>query len=50
VVDDGVGGADPEGGGLTGLRRRVDALDGRFTLSSPEGDGTSLAVELPCGS
>jgi signal transduction histidine kinase len=48
VRDDGVGGADPNGGtGLRGLRDRVDALDGRFAVQSPPGGGTTLTVELP---
>jgi signal transduction histidine kinase len=48
VSDDGVGGADPEvGGGLRGLHDRVDALDGRFEIVSPPGEGTTLRVELP---
>jgi signal transduction histidine kinase len=48
VGDDGVGGADPAGGsGLVGLRYRVEALDGRLTLHSPRGGGTTLFVELP---
>jgi signal transduction histidine kinase len=48
VSDDGVGGADPEvGGGLRGLHDRVDALDGRFEIVSPRGEGTTLRVELP---
>ena len=50
VADDGVGGADPGGNGLTGLRRRVEAHDGRLTLDSPGGGGTTLTAELPCGS
>jgi signal transduction histidine kinase len=48
VRDDGVGGADPaRGTGLTGLRDRVEALGGRLALTSPPGEGTLLAVELP---
>jgi signal transduction histidine kinase len=48
VSDDGVGGADPSAGsGLRGLRDRVDALDGRFEVVSPPGEGTTLRVELP---
>jgi signal transduction histidine kinase len=48
VGDDGVGGADPAGGsGLVGLRDRVEALDGRLTLHSPRGGGTTVRVELP---
>ena len=44
------GGADPDGGGLTGLRHRVEALDGRLTVTSPTGGGTVVRAELPCGS
>ncbi|WP_433518626.1 sensor histidine kinase [Nonomuraea sp. CA-143628] len=53
VSDDGRGGADPAGGGLSGLARRVMALDGRFEVDSPPGGGTriraSLPKEAPCG-
>ena len=50
VLDDGVGGADLGlGTGLTGLRDRVAAVDGRLALSSPAGGPTELTVELPCG-
>ncbi|GAA5189598.1 sensor histidine kinase [Rugosimonospora acidiphila] len=49
VSDDGVGGADPAGGGLTGLARRVAALDGRLRVDSPAGGPTSVIAELPCG-
>jgi PAS domain S-box-containing protein len=48
VSDDGVGGADPtEGSGLRGLVDRVEALDGRLTVESPETGGTCVRVELP---
>ena len=47
VVDDGDGGADPGGTGLTGLGDRVDALDGTLDLVSPPGVGTTLRVALP---
>ncbi|WP_433127748.1 sensor domain-containing protein [Micromonospora sp. CA-240977] len=51
VSDDGVGGAQTATGtGLTGIRRRVAALDGRVELSSPVGGPTVLRVELPCAS
>jgi signal transduction histidine kinase len=50
VADTGAGGADPEGGGLTGLRHRVEALDGRLEVTSPPGGGTIVRAELPCGS
>ncbi|CAL9520161.1 sensor domain-containing protein [Streptomyces sp. enrichment culture] len=51
VEDDGRGGADEDGGsGLTGIRRRVAALDGTLRLTSPPGGPTTLDVDLPCGS
>ncbi|MFF5229644.1 sensor histidine kinase [Dactylosporangium sp. NPDC000521] len=50
VTDDGRGGADPDGTGIDGLRRRVEALDGTLTLSSPPGGPTVLHAELPCAS
>ncbi|HEY1854898.1 MAG TPA: sensor domain-containing protein, partial [Solirubrobacterales bacterium] len=50
VADDGPGGADPAGGGLSGLRARVAALDGELTVGSPQSAGTTIEVELPCGS
>jgi signal transduction histidine kinase len=48
VKDDGVGGADPNGSGLVGLRRRVEALDGRLQITSPPGGPTTVYAELPC--
>ncbi|WP_051177721.1 sensor histidine kinase [Nocardia concava] len=51
ISDDGIGGArEIDGGGLAGIRRRAEALDGQMTLSSPAGGPTILRVELPCGS
>ena len=50
VRDDGAGGADPSGAGLTGLRRRVEALDGRLMVDSPDGGPTVIRAELPCPS
>ncbi|MEK8104747.1 ATP-binding protein [Micromonospora sp. M12] len=47
LTDDGQGGADPAGSGLDGLRRRVEALDGRLTITSPPGGPTVLSAELP---
>jgi signal transduction histidine kinase len=49
VRDDGKGGADPDGSGLRGLRRRVEALDGRLSVTSPRGGPTTIRAELPCG-
>jgi signal transduction histidine kinase len=49
VSDDGIGGATTTGGsGLRGLADRVEALGGRFTVSSPPGRGTTLRAEIPC--
>jgi signal transduction histidine kinase len=48
ITDDGAGGADPAGSGLTGLARRVAALDGRFEVHSPAGGPTTVKAELPC--
>jgi signal transduction histidine kinase len=49
ISDDGVGGADPTGHGLRGLRDRVQALGGSFELASPSQRGTRIAVSLPVG-
>jgi signal transduction histidine kinase len=50
VTDDGRGGADERNGsGLGGIRRRVEAFDGTFALTSPPGGPTALTVSLPCG-
>jgi signal transduction histidine kinase len=48
VRDDGCGGADPAGHGLSGLRRRVEALDGRLSVNSPPDGPTVIEAELPC--
>jgi signal transduction histidine kinase len=49
IVDDGVGGADTEGGtGLRGLADRVEALDGRLRVWTPVGSGTRVRAEIPC--
>jgi signal transduction histidine kinase len=50
IRDDGVGGADPNGSGLVGLRHRVEALDGKLEVTSPPGGPTTLYAELPCAS
>jgi signal transduction histidine kinase len=51
VADDGVGGADlAKGTGLSGLRDRMAALDGKLLVSSPVGGPTWVRAELPCGS
>jgi len=49
VADDGIGGAaTTSGSGLRGLADRIEALGGRFTVSSPPGRGTTLRAEIPC--
>ena len=54
VRDEGKGGAitadgaDASGTGLPGMRRRVAALDGTFTVTSPAGGPTVIEAELPC--
>jgi signal transduction histidine kinase len=51
VTDDGCGGADAErGSGIRGLADRVEALDGRLQIWSPEGGGTRVLAEIPCES
>ena len=47
VVDDGAGGADPEGEGLRGLLDRVEALGGALEIDSAAGRGTRVSVRLP---
>ncbi|HEY3560489.1 MAG TPA: sensor domain-containing protein [Kribbella sp.] len=50
VRDDGKGGADAAAGsGLRGLTDRVGGVDGRLTVDSPAGGGTTLIAEVPCG-
>jgi signal transduction histidine kinase len=49
LQDDGVGGADERRGtGLTGLRDRVGALDGTFSVVSPASGGTLVRARIPC--
>jgi signal transduction histidine kinase len=48
VDDDGPGGANPDGNGLSGLRNRVEALDGILVVRSNPAEGTTVHAELPC--
>jgi signal transduction histidine kinase len=55
IRDDGKGGAkeatadlEPGGSGLAGMRRRAAALDGTFSVTSPQGGPTIIEAELPC--
>jgi len=50
ISDNGVGGADPRGQGLTGLADRVAGVDGRLSVHSPAGGGTVIEVGLSCAS
>ena len=51
IADDGVGGADANGGsGLRGLADRVEALGGHLLVTSPAGAGTVVTADLPYGS
>jgi signal transduction histidine kinase len=48
VRDDGAGGAALSAGtGLRGLRDRVEALDGRLSVLSRPGEGTTVSAEIP---
>lgn len=48
VDDDGRGGAAARAGhGLSGLQERLDGVDGRLLLASPEGGPTRLRAEVP---
>ncbi|MDX6700298.1 MAG: hypothetical protein QOF26_524 [Baekduia sp.] len=49
ITDQGPGGADAEGSGLSGLRSRVEALDGTLTVVSIPDAGTTIRAVLPCG-
>ena len=49
IADDGVGGAQAPGRGLSNIVDRVAAFDGEMTVLSPAGAGTRLEVRIPCG-
>ncbi len=49
ISDDGVGGVESRGHGLSNIVDRVSALDGEVTIVSPPGRGTRLEVRIPCG-
>ena len=48
VSDDGIGGADPRGAGLSGLADRVSGVDGELSVESPSGGPTMISAVLPC--
>jgi signal transduction histidine kinase len=47
VKDDGVGGAQPEGTGLVGLRDRLAVFNGSLRVASPADGGTVIAASIP---
>ncbi|WP_433710328.1 histidine kinase [Nocardia sp. CA-084685] len=47
-VEDMLRGNGSEGSGVLGMQRRVAALDGTFTVTSPVGGPTEIEVDLPC--
>ncbi len=48
INDNGVGGATMGAGtGIAGMRARVHAVDGTFSMSSPRGGPTTLNAEIP---
>ena len=47
VRDDGVGGADANGRGLSGLAARASAIGGTVHVTSPVSGGTAVVVSLP---
>jgi signal transduction histidine kinase len=47
VVDDGRGGADPGGSGLTGLADRAAAVGGTLRITSEPGAGTRIELKIP---
>lgn len=49
IEDDGVGGADAAGTGLSGIASRVAARDGRLHVHSPAGGPTVIEAVIPCG-
>ena len=48
ITDDGIGGADPAGGGLSGLADRISGVDGMLSVESPSGGPTIVSAVLPC--
>jgi signal transduction histidine kinase len=47
VRDDGIGGARPDGSGLTGLADRLAVLDGELRVESLADGGTLVAADIP---
>ena len=53
IEDDGRGFSEDrlseDGLGLLGMRERVALVDGRLTVESSPGSGTTLSIEVPSG-
>jgi signal transduction histidine kinase len=49
VTDNGRGGADFAGTGLSGVQRRLATFDGTLAVHSPPGGPTTVMMEVPCG-
>ena len=47
IIDNGRGGIDGDGNGLSGMRERVRALGGTLGIDSPRGHGTRLKIVVP---
>jgi two-component system, NarL family, sensor histidine kinase DesK len=47
IRDDGRGGVDESGNGLTGMRERITARGGELWIESPRGQGTGIETRLP---
>ena len=48
IHDDGVGGVDvSKGSGISGIRARVNAVDGTLVVTSPMGGPTTIVAEVP---
>lgn len=47
IRDDGRGGVNERGNGLTGMRERIAAHGGELWIESPRGRGTGIEVRLP---
>lgn len=49
IEDDGVGGANASGTGISGIASRVAARDGMLHVHSPAGGPTVIEAVIPCG-
>ncbi|MGH8144950.1 MAG: sensor histidine kinase [Rhodanobacteraceae bacterium] len=47
IRDDGRGGVNAHGNGLTGMRERIVAQGGELWIESPDGRGTGIEIRLP---